>query len=260
MIKKYVFILFLINQFVAYCQVDKAIFDGVDLTYIDAVDGKIKSKPTNFYVIDIEGNRSTKELSFTEKYFITSDSMPHINEEIRIYSVERKKSKTYYTDSTGKIEVILPYGMWKCYAIKMGHKKELGMIATSYSEKKTKLDGRTIDIYDWDAFFQFNILFEVGKSNIKEESYSTLNEISAYLNRMPDQKIEVIGHTDNSGSPSQNLQLSAQRAEAVKKYLIQQEVNKQRILTKGVGDTRPIADNTSEKGRQKNRRTEIRLF
>jgi OOP family OmpA-OmpF porin len=75
-----------------------------------------------------------------------------------------------------------------------------------------------------------------------------------------EQKIEIAGHTDNVGKDADNLKLSLQRAEAVRNYLIKKGIKADRITAKGYGATQPVADNGTDAGRQKNRRTEVVLL
>jgi outer membrane protein OmpA-like peptidoglycan-associated protein len=75
----------------------------------------------------------------------------------------------------------------------------------------------------------------------------------------PNATILIEGHTDNTGSPAQNNLLSQQRAISIAKYLIEKGITAMRIQTKGLGSTQPIADNTNEAGRAKNRRTSFTI-
>ena len=80
------------------------------------------------------------------------------------------------------------------------------------------------------------------------------------LNSKEGMNIEIAGHTDNVGDEAGNLRLSKARAEAVREYLINHKVRKDRVTAKGYGQTIPIADNSTEEGRFKNRRTEVRIL
>jgi outer membrane protein OmpA-like peptidoglycan-associated protein len=75
----------------------------------------------------------------------------------------------------------------------------------------------------------------------------------------PTVRIEIGGHTDNVGKPADNLALSNNRAKAVVRYLISKGIAASRMTAKGYGETKPIADNSSEEGRAKNRRTELKV-
>jgi len=104
------------------------------------------------------------------------------------------------------------------------------------------------------------INFDVDMASIKPESMGTLNAIKSILNDNPGLRFEIDGHTDNSGSPAHNLTLSQQRAEAVKQQLINMGIDASRLTTKGLGDAKPMSDNTSLEGKANNRRVEfIRL-
>ena len=101
------------------------------------------------------------------------------------------------------------------------------------------------------------INFDVDKATIKPESMGTLNMIVQVLKDNPDVKFEVDGHTDNTGAAAHNLQLSQQRADAVKTQLVSMGVDASRLTTKGFGDTKPITDNNTLEGRANNRRVEF---
>jgi OmpA-OmpF porin, OOP family len=101
------------------------------------------------------------------------------------------------------------------------------------------------------------INFDIDKATIRPESMGTLNMIVKVMTDNPDLKFEVDGHTDNSGTAPHNLQLSQQRADAVKTQLVSMGIDASRLTTKGLGDTKPIADNTSPEGMANNRRVEF---
>jgi outer membrane protein OmpA-like peptidoglycan-associated protein len=102
------------------------------------------------------------------------------------------------------------------------------------------------------------ILFETGKSDLRPESTPTLKEIAGALKAHTDLKVEIQGHTDNVGQPAANLALSNARAAAVKAALVgQYGVGEGQLTTKGYGDAKPVAPNTTPEGRQNNRRVEL---
>jgi outer membrane protein OmpA-like peptidoglycan-associated protein/outer membrane protein assembly factor BamB len=102
-----------------------------------------------------------------------------------------------------------------------------------------------------------SIHYKTGSANLEPNSIPTLNKLLEMMNENPDLKIEIEGHTDSTGSDEFNMTLSDLRAEAVASWLIQNGVSSKRISTKGYGETNPVADNSTEEGRRKNRRTEI---
>ncbi len=101
------------------------------------------------------------------------------------------------------------------------------------------------------------INFDTDKATLKPESMGTFNAIAKVLKNDPDVRFEIQGHTDNSGAAARNLQLSQQRADAVKQQLVAMGVDDARLTTKGLGDTKPMADNASLEGRANNRRVEF---
>ncbi len=110
-------------------------------------------------------------------------------------------------------------------------------------------------------FSTSGIYFELGSAILKPESHGILKEIAGILQQQPNLRLKVIGHTDNTGQPTNNLTLSLKRAESVASYLKQQfQVEDVRLEVSGEGDSKPIAANSTTEGRAQNRRVEfIRL-
>ena len=104
-----------------------------------------------------------------------------------------------------------------------------------------------------------NLLFETGKAIIKESSYTSLNALAKVMNNNTNTMLRIEGHTDNVGADDMNQELSDARAHSVEQYLIGRGVNSSRISAQGYGETRPVATNTTEDGRRKNRRVEFIL-
>lgn len=110
-------------------------------------------------------------------------------------------------------------------------------------------------------FILRNLQFKKGSDVIQQSSFKELDNLADVLLQYPNIKIEVAGHTDNTGDPKANLQLSQARAEAVKAYLEKRGVAADRIRATGYGDQRPIASNDQElEGRELNRRVEIEIL
>ena len=105
-----------------------------------------------------------------------------------------------------------------------------------------------------------NLQFETGKAIILKTSYKSLNDLAALMKKNPSWKLYLAGHTDNVGSRELNMKLSQNRAKAVAKYLEDQGVNDDQFIIRWFGPDRPIADNSTPLGRQKNRRVEFKLI
>lgn len=104
-----------------------------------------------------------------------------------------------------------------------------------------------------------NLEFESGKSVIKSSSLSSLDGLADVMKKRSEFKLSLSGHTDNVGKPASNLNLSKNRTLAVRDYLVKKGVEADRIKTEWFGQTRPVADNTTPEGRQKNRRVEMKI-
>jgi len=104
------------------------------------------------------------------------------------------------------------------------------------------------------------ILFDTGKATIKFESAEILNQIINVLKKYPNSRFRIEGHTDNTGKRAKNIELSQNRADAVKIYLIQGGIASDRLESVGYGPDKPIASNKNKKGRALNRRVEINLI
>ncbi|NIN34606.1 MAG: OmpA family protein [Gammaproteobacteria bacterium] len=102
-----------------------------------------------------------------------------------------------------------------------------------------------------------SITFDSGMAVIKPEFHRVLDDIGDTLVKYESTVIQVAGHTDSVGSAEYNQQLSINRANSVKDYLVRDGVIAQRLLTTGYGESAPIADNATAEGRQQNRRVEI---
>ena len=104
----------------------------------------------------------------------------------------------------------------------------------------------------------YGILFDTGKSTIQPESAKCLNEVSTLLKKNATWKMQIEGHTDNVGGKDANMKLSQARADAVRSWLVTNGIDGARLTAKGFGDTKPKMENTTEDGRSKNRRVDLR--
>lgn len=120
-----------------------------------------------------------------------------------------------------------------------------GVAVTQTSDNRLKLD------------IPSDISFDTGRSVIKPNFAPILNQFATSLNQNPVSTVNILGHTDNTGTDAINNPLSVERANATRDYLISRGVAGARIGTDGHGSREPIADNNTQAGRDKNRRVEI---
>jgi outer membrane protein OmpA-like peptidoglycan-associated protein len=108
--------------------------------------------------------------------------------------------------------------------------------------------------------FESGILFDTGKSELKQAAKDNIMNLSKFLQQEPDTKLLIAGHTDNTGTDEINQPLSEARAKAVSDYLMTLGIAPTRVETVGHGSTNPVGDNTTKDGRALNRRVEVAVY
>ncbi len=166
------------------------------------------------------------------------------------------------TDENGRYLITLPVG--KDYVFNVNRKGYL-----FYSDNFMLVKNSPDSIYEKNIPLQpievnasvvlNNIFFDVNKFDLQPESQIELDKIVQLMKDNPTVKVEISGHTDNVGKPADNLILSDKRAKTVVAYLINKRISPERFTYKGLGETQPVADNKTEEGRAKNRRTETKI-
>jgi outer membrane protein OmpA-like peptidoglycan-associated protein len=118
----------------------------------------------------------------------------------------------------------------------------------------------TVDVVELapgDAVVLQNVQFEYNSSALTEDSQQGIQMLTNFLQRNPNLKVELAGHTDNVGSESYNLKLSSERADSVRNALISNGIDGSRLTAKGYGASRPVVPNDTDEHRALNRRTEM---
>jgi outer membrane protein OmpA-like peptidoglycan-associated protein len=172
----------------------------------------------------------------------------------------RKAVTNVQTDETGHYFITLPIG--KDYTFTVNRKGYL-----FYSDMFPLSKNAPDSTYDKDIPLQpielnaslvlKNIFFESKSAQLQSISLIEIDKLLQLLTDNPTLRVQLNGHTDNVGKPADNLKLSADRAKSVVDYLISKGIDTKRLLFKGYGETKPIADNKTEAGRAINRRTEF---
>lgn len=167
------------------------------------------------------------------------------------------------TDETGNYLITLPVG--KDYAFNVNRRGYL-----FFSENFPLAQKSPDSTYDIDIPLQpleanasivlKNIFFDVNKFELKPESQVELDNLVQLLKENPTVKIQISGHTDNAGKPADNITLSNNRAKSVVDYITSKGIDAKRLSFQGYGDKMPLADNKTEEGRGKNRRTELKIL
>jgi len=119
-------------------------------------------------------------------------------------------------------------------------------------KKKAKLVGKKIEITE-------KVMFDTGKATIKADSNELLSDVGEVFKEHKNIKVRIEGHTDSVGSDRDNKKLSQERADAVKAFLVSLGIDESRMEAEGFGEERPIADNDTDEGKEKNRRVEFNI-
>lgn len=188
-----------------------------------------------------------------------------LNNEIVVFK-SKLNSKEYQglTNETGKFSVRLPAGdNYEMFILGFKDSTSYNVlnipatVGNAYYKKPFTINLEFLPAKLWTLD---DVNFETGKAILQEESFSTLDELVAYLVRKDDERIEVGGHTDNVGTVASNLKLSEDRANTVRAYLLMKGIDPSRVTSKGYGLSEPVADNKTEEGRAQNRRTEVKIL
>ncbi len=162
---------------------------------------------------------------------------------------------------TGEYKLVLPYGQkYSMRAIAPDFIAEGDNIDLTQTKGYQEIKGKELKLVPIEvgrAVRLNNIFFDLGKSELRSESSPELDRIVTVLNDNPKMVIELGGHTDNTGSKELNSKLSQDRADSVREYLIGKGIEPDRVASKGFGETKPVATNDTEEGRQQNRRVEF---
>ena len=167
------------------------------------------------------------------------------------------------TDETGNYLVTLPTG--KNYAFTVSRKGYLYFSDRFYMDKGNADSNFTKNIplepIIVNASLELkNIEFETGSAKLEKSSFVELNKLADLLRENEGLKVEIGGHTDNVGNAADNQKLSQNRAKAVVDYLAEKGIDIKRLIAKGYGSTQPIAENNTDSGRARNRRTEMKVI
>lgn len=121
-------------------------------------------------------------------------------------------------------------------------------------KKKAKVVGKKIEITE-------KVMFDYNKASIKEDSFALLNDVASVMKEHEKiEKVRIEGHTDADGTEEYNKNLSQNRADSVKEFLVKAGIDESRLEAVGYGEEKPIADNDTKEGKEKNRRVEFNII
>jgi outer membrane protein OmpA-like peptidoglycan-associated protein len=190
-------------------------------------------------------------------------NVPQKGEQILFESVKTKLISKGISNSKGTFKIYLPGGdTYKIQIKSVGDVEDYNTFeipALGEGEFYTE-STLSIQFEHPKTFTLDNVEFETGKATLTKTSYKELNELLEYLKLKEEVVIEIAGHTDDVGDDVSNQKLSEARANTVRNYLISKGIAAKRVQAKGYGESQPIAPNSTAEGRQKNRRTEVRIL
>ena len=191
---------------------------------------------------------------------VNDKEKPLEGETVTFVSGKDKKAYKGVTKANGKFEILVPKGdKYKVQYKAFSANEDYNVLDMPAMEGLINFDYK-LTITPPKVYTLDNVFFDTGKSTLKPESSKELNELAEYMQLKKTMVVEIAGHTDNVGNKDANQKLSEDRANAVRNYLIKKGIAAEHIVAKGYGDTQPVADNTTDKGKQKNRRTEVRTI
>ncbi|NVO04251.1 MAG: OmpA family protein [Bacteroidetes bacterium] len=210
--------------------------------------------------VDSQNIQPTLKEALLNVVVMNPDGKTRKNETIIFEGVKSKKKYEGITNKDGKFSFLIPKG--ETYKIRYKVFTDAEDYSTMEIPETDDLltTNLTIKIEMMQTYVLNNVLFDTGKSSLTKESYKGMDELVDLMKRKNTLVIEISGHTDNVGSKALNLKLSQDRANTVMNYLISKGIEQNRVSAKGYGDTQPVSPNESEYGRQKNRRTEVKII
>jgi OmpA-OmpF porin, OOP family len=213
---------------------------------------------SNVFAQELEPNENQALLKVYVINLDNGDTMP--NREISLLGLTNKDSYNGTTGNKRYFEVIIPQGQFYEITFK-------GILG---STEKSKIEVPNMDgpiAFDYDIKLKMrksvvleNIYFDSGSPKLKPESFSSLDNFVEGMLYNKKLVVEIQGHTDSDGDEDLNLKLSQQRAESVRNYLISKGVAANRMTAVGYGESVPVATNDTTEGKQKNRRTEVKII
>ena len=216
---------------------------------------------SDIFRIPLPASARPKPVVLISGNVLDASSGQPIEAEIKYFALATNEESGIATSHpvTGRYTIILPAGKhYGFHAEKGGFYPESANINTMDVNQFTEIEQNLLlsPVSVGASLTLNNIFFETNEAALQKESYAELDRVIRLLEAHPEMEIEVAGHTDNTGSPVYNQQLSLERSEAVFEYLEEKGFTS-RGHAVGYGSTKPRGDNNTEEGRQQNRRVEI---
>ena len=220
----------------------------------------------DIYTFELPVNDRPEQVTYIEGIVYDKETTDKLYSGIKLINLKTNKevAVTSSDQQTGKYLICLPAGTVYAFNVsKAGYlffSENFSLENNEDTLKTYHFDIPLSPIKKGEKTILKNIFFDIDSYTIKPESETELQNLLQFLKNNPAVKIEIGGHTDNTGGETHNKQLSANRAKSVYIYLIENGTGKNRLIYKGYGSTFPIDNNKTEKGKQNNRRTEFKIL
>ncbi len=220
----------------------------------------------DLYSFDLYEAARPNTVSYVKAHVTDATTNENLAANFEIIDVETGKTIVSNTTDKKRGEFLASLPSGKNYMLNVN--KEGYLFYSDYFECKNTSDKQHAFVLDiklqkpkaGEHVVLKNIFFDVNKFDIKSESFAELNKLVAFLKNNPTSKIEISGHTDNTGDNKMNQVLSQNRAKSVYDYLTMHGIIASRLTYKGYGDSKPIASNDTPEGKSQNRRTEFTII
>ncbi len=235
-----------------------------DVAYFSSA--RESEKGLDIFSFNLDRGLQPQAVTYVKATIRNKKTQQPIAASIELVNVNSKqdKSRIQQADEDGQAMLALP--LRRNYAFNVS---EDGYLFYSQSMQLAEVNSLTdpivlnIDLEPIEIGAQmelYNIYFQTDSFRILPQSEPELQKLVTFLQTNPKLKVEIQGHTDSSGNPEKNLELSKLRAKSVVDYLVENKIQLGRLKSDGYGDTRPIATNDTAEGKRQNRRTTIRII
>lgn len=202
----------------------------------------------------------TQDEALMKVKVVDTEKNPRQGQKVSFIAQGSGKKFTKTTGDDGSFEILLPKGdSYQAVYEVFGEEQKYKVFEVP--DKRGKMNFNFKIVYQMPQKVTLeDVHFNTGEATLRESSYEALGHLEEALKRNPNMRVEIAGHTDSRGDKASNQELSEERAQAVVDYLVEQGIERARLEAKGYGERKPVASNDTEKGRQQNRRTEVRIL
>ena len=223
--------------------------------YISSWNNENPSRKLDIYQFELYKEISPKTMSYVVGNVFDAVTFKKLDAAVEVYDYETQKtvSESVSDRKNGEFTIFLPeFGEFGLNVRRTGYL----FYSAKITSKNDSLFVPLQPIKKGEIIVLNNIFFAFNSAELKQESEKEINEIFNFLQQNSTLKIEIVGHTDNIGGEKFNLNLSENRAAAVRNALIDKGIKPERLTSKGLGFSQPIDTNSTEEGRERNRRVE----